>query len=124
MTTDYPKDSDGDALRRVVAGGSDMSKTMDIEFQIAAPDKATAKRVADEAAKLGYRTELWFDDEEQDLGRSLPWDCVCTRTMLPEYDAIIAVQVELNAIARPLGAYTDGWGTFGNADTPPTPPSR
>ena len=44
--------------------------------------------------------------------------------MLAEYDAIIAVQAELNAIARTLGAYADGWGTFGNADKTPTPTPR
>ena len=123
MTTDYPNDADGDALRRVVAIGSDMSRPMDIDFEIAAPDEATAKRVADEAAKLGYRTNIWFDDEEQDLDDKPlpPWTCTCTTTMLAEYDAIIAVQAELDAIARPFGAYVDGWGTFGNAQKLPPP---
>ena len=118
VTIDYPNDSDGDALRRLVAIGSDMSKPVDIDFQIAAPDEATAKRVADEAAKLGYRISI---------RESMPccaWTCECTRTMLAEYDAIIAVQAELDAIARPLGGYADGWGTFGNAHKPLPPPSR
>jgi|SRR5208282_2767099 len=118
MTTDYPIDSDGDALRRLVATGSDMSKPMDIDFQIAAPDETTAKRVADEAAKLGYRISI------HESMPCCPWTCECTKTMLAKYDAIIAVQTELNAIACPLAAYTDGWGTFGNAHKPPPPPSR
>ena len=117
MTTDYPNDSDGDALRRVVANGSDMSKPMDIDFQIAVPDEATAKRVADEASKLRYRIRVYEST-------CCPWTCECTNTMLAEYDAIIAVQAELDAMARPLGGYADGWGAFGNAQTPPTPPSR
>jgi hypothetical protein len=37
--------------------------------------------------------------------------------MVPAYDAIIAAQAELNRIAQPLGAYVDGWGSFGNADS-------
>ena len=110
MTIDYPNDADGDALRQVVAIGSDMSRPMDIDFEIATPDEAAAKRVADEAAKLGYRTNVWFDDEEQDLDDKPlpPWTCTCTRTMMAEYDAIIAVQAELDAVARPFGAYVDG----------------
>lgn len=36
--------------------------------------------------------------------------------MVPDYDAIVAAQEELDAIARPLGAYVDGWCSFGNAD--------
>ncbi len=121
MITDYPKDLDGDALRRLVATGSDMSKPMDIDFQIAAPDEATVKRAADGASKLGYRTRIYFYDKQ---GVCDPWTCNCTRTMLAEYDAIIAVQAELDAMARPLGGHADGWGTFGNAQKPPTPPSR
>jgi regulator of RNase E activity RraB len=118
MTIGYPNSSDGDALRRLVATGNDMSNPMEIDFQIAAPDEATAKRVADEATKLGYRISIYESRPR------CPWTCNCTRTMLAEYDAIIVVQAELDAIARSLGGYADGWGTFGNAHKPPPPPSR
>ena len=40
MATDYPNDADGDVLRRVAAGGADMSKPMDIDFFIVASDEA------------------------------------------------------------------------------------
>jgi regulator of RNase E activity RraB len=95
---------------------------MDIDFQVAASDEATAKRVAEEAAKLGYRTSIYCDDEEADEEEAEveeggdPWTCECTKSMIPTYDAIIAAQLELDAIAQPLGAYSDGWGTFGNKD--------
>ncbi|MGI9515402.1 MAG: ribonuclease E inhibitor RraB, partial [Pirellulaceae bacterium] len=45
-----------------------------------------------------------------------PWTCECSKVMLLTYDNINAAQYELNEIAKPLGAYVDGWGTFGNAD--------
>ena len=116
MTHDYPNNADGNALQRVAAEGSDMSRPMDIDFQVAAPDEATARRVAEEAARLGFRTEIWFDDEEPELDDevSLPWTCGCTKTMAPDYESIIAILAELDRIAKPLGAYADGWGTFGN----------
>jgi regulator of RNase E activity RraB len=122
MPNEYPNDADGDALRLVASSGNDMSKPMDIDFQVAAPDEATAKRVADEAVKLGYRISIYCDDEEVDEEESEfeeggdPWTCECTKAMIPTYDAIIAAQLELDAIAKPLGAYSDGWGTFGNKD--------
>jgi len=118
MTVDYPSDADGDALRGVASSGNDMSKPMVFDFHIAAPDEATAQKVADAAAKLGYQTELVFDDEEEDLDDDPlpPWTCECSKMMLPDYDALIAAQEELDKIAQPLGAYADGWGTFGNAD--------
>ena len=117
MNHDYPNDADVDALRNVGACGNDMTKPMDIDFHIAAPDESTAKRVAKRATKLGYRTRIWFDDKEQDQDEDcLLWTCECTKTMAPEYDQVVAFQAELDRIARPLGAYVDGWGTFGNVD--------
>ncbi len=113
MTTDYPNDADGDALRRLVAGGGDMSKPIDIDFFIAASDEATATEVADKATELGYRTEVCFDD---DVGSGDSWTCECSKAMIPTYQAVIAAQAELDAIARPLGAYADGWGTLGDGE--------
>jgi hypothetical protein len=113
MTTDYPHDADGDALRRVAAGGGDMSTPMDIDFFVAASDEATAKVIADKAAELGYRTEICFDDDECLVDA---WTCECTKAMVPTFQAIIVAQAELDAIARPLGAHTDGWGTSGGGE--------
>ena len=127
MTSDYPNDSDGDALRRVVAGGSNMSRSMDIDFHIAAWEEVAAQSVAEEAARLGYRTRISFYEQDSDTGPHPPWTCTCTRTMVPDYDALITVQAELANIAHLFGAYVDGWGTFGNADSlaeSPTDPHR
>ena len=40
MTHDFPYDADGDALRRLVDDGSDLTKPMCVEFQVAVPDEA------------------------------------------------------------------------------------
>jgi regulator of RNase E activity RraB len=112
----YPNDTDGEALRRIAEDGNDMSGPMDVDFHVAAPDESVARRVAEGAAGLGYRTSIFFDDEEADLEEDdAPWTCECTKSMVPGYDAILAAQAELDAVAKPLGAYCDGWGTFGNA---------
>ena len=100
MVTEYPDDADGDALRRLVASGADMSKPMDIDFFIAAADEATAKVVADKATELGYRTEICFDDDE---GLVDPWTCECTKSMVPTYQAVIAAQAELGRHRPSLG---------------------
>ena len=121
MQNEYPNGTDGDALRRVASSGNDMSRPMDIDFQIAAPNEAVATRVAEQAIKLGYRTSTYFDDEANLENVDDPWTCECTKTMTPTYEAIIAAQNELDAIARPLGAHSDGWGTFGNASQPNDP---
>jgi regulator of RNase E activity RraB len=118
MASIYPDDEDGHTLRGLAAEGNDMSKPMDIDFHVAAPDEDAAREVAGRAAKLGYRAEVFFDDEEADLDQeSLPsWTCECTKTMVPCYESIVAAQRELDDAARPSGAYVDGWGTFGNVD--------
>lgn len=113
----YPNDADGDALRRVAHDGSDMSKPMDIDFAVAAPDETSARAIAKAAATRGYRTDV-------DRDEAGPWSCYCTRRMIASYEAVVAAQAELDALSRPLGGYADGWGTFGNAPESATEPKQ
>lgn len=72
MSQTYPDDADGQTLRQIAADGSDMSKPMDIDFRVAAPSEATARQVADQAARLGYDAAIFFDDEEPGIEEELP----------------------------------------------------
>jgi hypothetical protein len=108
MVLNYPNDTDGDALRRVADGGSDMSKPMDIEVALAVPSEAIGRRVAALIAQCAYQARVYQD--EQDGSGSV----YCTRHMLATYEAIVAAQAELDELSRPFGGYSDGWGTFGN----------
>jgi regulator of RNase E activity RraB len=117
MTETYPDDLDGEVLRTIAEDGNDMTKPMDVQFHVAAATEETAEEIAAAAEKLGYDTSIDFDDgedAEEDEDMSEPWTCTCQKTMLLEYDGIMAAQAELDEIARPLGGYADGWGTFGN----------
>lgn len=110
MALDYPNDADGDALKRVADGGSDMSKPMDIDFTVAVPSEAIGRQLAVVAERCGYRPRL--DQDEEDGS----WSVYCTRKMLASYQGIAAAQAELDELSRPLGGYSDGWGTFGNKE--------
>ena len=72
------------------------------------------------AEKLGYEAFVDFDDgeDDEDLEDEItePWTCTCRKTMLLQYEAVMAAQEELDRIARPMGGYADGWGTFGNVE--------
>lgn len=115
MTT-YPDDADGQALQKLAEAGNDFSKPMDVDIQIAAPDEEVAIQIANSASALGYRTEVFFDDDLEDVGEAPePWTCECSKVILVTYDRILAVQEELNHIAKPLACYVDGWSTYGNA---------
>ncbi|MBL9134383.1 MAG: ribonuclease E inhibitor RraB [Verrucomicrobiales bacterium] len=87
MPHDFPNDADGDALRRFVEGGSDLSKPMTIDFQVAVPDEAAANGLAEVVYKLGYRVKICASPE-----CSLPWTCECSTRMLARYDGVIAMR--------------------------------
>ena len=120
MAEEYPGDLDGDVLRMIAEDGTDMSQPMDVEFHVPAATEDIAEKIAAAAEKLGYETFVDFDngEDDEDLGDEItePWTCTCRKTMLLEYAAIMAAQAELDEIARPMGGYADGWGTFGNVE--------
>jgi regulator of RNase E activity RraB len=109
MISEFPNDSDGDALRRVVHDGSDMSKPMYIDFQLAMPDATSSEAVAKLARELGYHVDVYDSPE-----CSLPITCQCSTRMIATYDGVMAIQAELNELSKPFGGFIDGWGTFGN----------
>jgi regulator of ribonuclease activity B len=109
MPDDLPNDSDGDALRRLVRDGSDLSKPMTIDFAVAVPDKFAGEAVAERASSLGFRPHIYHDAKDDS------WTCNCTKVLVPDYCAIVAIQKRLDEISRPFGGKSDGWGSFGNA---------
>src|SRR5947209_14169101 len=109
MKCELPNDADGDALRRLVEEGNDLTKPMHIDFQVAMPDEPAAKRLAEIVSKLGYTVSIYPSPE-----CSLPWTCECSTRMLATYDGIMAVQKELAELGAPFGGRPDGWGSFGN----------
>lgn len=108
MDDELPQDSDGDALRRLLATGSDLSKEMEIDFAVDIPDRDTGLALAADVEPLGFRTNV---DQDSQTGK---WTCYCSRKMIPSYDAVVAVQKTLEDVGRPYNAKPDGWGTFGN----------
>jgi hypothetical protein len=108
MSTAYPQDADGDALRRVVDSGADMSRPMIIDFSVTVPDERTARHVAELVEAHG------FDPSISENDGSASWSVHCSKSMLATYDGVVAVQAELEVLVTPHGGFCDGWGTFGN----------
>lgn len=103
-----PDDADGDVLRRLAESGNDLSKFMVIDFHVVVPDQEIGLQFAELAQQSGYKTELYYDKEEDEF---TAW---CSKLMLPEHQALIDAQVELAELALPFGGAIDGWGTEGN----------
>jgi hypothetical protein len=110
MTENLPNDSDGDALRSLISDGSDLAKPMSIDFAVAVPDANAGNSVAAAARPLGFQTDVYHNIETDS------WTCYCTKTMIPGYEDIVAIQGQLDDLSRPFGGKSDGWGSFGNAD--------
>jgi hypothetical protein len=108
MSTAYPRDADGDALRRVVDSGADMSRPMTIDFSVKVADEKTARHLAELVEARG------FDPSISENDGSVSWSVHCSKSMLATYDGVVAVQAELKALVAPHGGVCDGWGTFGN----------
>ncbi len=109
MGSKLPNDADGDALRRLIKDGSDLSKPMYVDFQVAVPSEKAAKQLADGARKLGYKVRVYASAECE-----LPWTCECSTRMVVSHEGIVAMETELAELASPLGGFPDGWGSFGN----------
>lgn len=91
-----------------------MAAPMQIDFHIACPGGAKCEQLAEKARQIGYDSRVYGDVDDEGF------DTVeCSRVMVPDYDALIVCQRELDEIAGPFGGYVDGWGTFGNKDAAP-----
>ncbi len=107
--SDFPNDSDGDSLRRVVESGSDLSQPMSIDFIVDAPNEQAARLIAKLVTAEG------FDPSLSDNGGAASWSVFCSKFMLATYEAVVAARTQLNEIARAHGGRCDEWQTFGNA---------
>jgi regulator of RNase E activity RraB len=101
-----PNDADGDALRRLAAAGSDLSRPMSIDFAVAVPSRVAGLAVARAAAVVGYESSV--------DGGGDGWTCYCTRRMVASHAAVVDAQAELNRLSEPHGGRCDGWGSAGN----------
>jgi hypothetical protein len=97
------------ALRRYEQEGSDLSKPMEIDFFVAVPTESAGLEVARRVRPHGFRPSV-----EQDRETGV-WTCYCAITVVPRYEAVVAIEKMLDAIAREVGGHADGFGSYGNA---------
>jgi hypothetical protein len=110
-TLTFPDDDNGDVLRRLQAGGDDLSKPRDIDFTVVLPTAEAADALARHFSAQGYGVE----SELSDCVAGLPWDVLVRKPMLPTHAGITAFEAELERVAGPLGGRNDGWGCFGQS---------
>lgn len=105
-----PDDSTRAALERIARDGSDLARPLKMDFFVAVPHERAGRIIATRVADLGFDTSVEQDTETGD------WTCYCTKVLVPTYDTVLAIESQLDSIARDIGGYADGFGTFGNAE--------
>ncbi len=105
-----PNDETGQALKRFVQDGSDITKPMEMDFFVAVPSKDAGDKVALKVHELGFVTSVEQDSETHD------WTCYCTKVFIPEYSEVVKTEQQLDSIAKEFGGYADGFGSYGNAE--------
>lgn len=104
----FPDDDNGKMLAAMAESGIDLSKALDVDFFLVFEDQRDAESAAEELAQseLEGEMELHLNDE---LGK---WELIVCVNMVPEYDAIVSQELELNTFAAEFGGATDGWGVM------------
>ena len=107
--TKYPNDADGQALRRIAKDKAmDLSRPMLVVIFVMLYNQASAEAVATEAQQIGYDCDLdKYDDGDT-------WTATCSKAIMLTYDSIIDAQKQLDDLAAPHNARTDGWGALGH----------
>ena len=106
-----PDDADGDAMRRVIADGGDLSRPMLVDFQIDCPDVSSAEAIAAKIPADEFAVRIYQNSGDETA------TCECSREMLLDHSELIRIQHELSAIASPFGGFCEAWGTFGNGES-------
>jgi hypothetical protein len=102
------------ALERIAQDGSDLSQPLEMDFFVAVPDERTGRIAAARANGLGFGTSVEQDEETGG------WTCYCSKVLVPTYEVVVAIELQLESIGRDIGGYVDGFGTFGNAAKDPS----
>lgn len=109
MQHDIPDDVNGDVLRRLVAGGDNLSVPRTIDFQIIFPDEKSATEFAEVVRSKFDTVGITFFEERKPRP---VWDVTASRMMLPDHKAITEMEMFLEDAASPFGGKNDGWGCF------------
>ncbi|QYJ92519.1 ribonuclease E inhibitor RraB [Shewanella spartinae] len=104
----FPDDDNGKMLAAMAEAGIDLTKALDVDFFLIFDDQRDAESAVEELSQseLEGELELHLNDE---LGK---WELIVCINMVPEYQAIVAQEVELNEFAAEFGGATDGWGVM------------
>jgi hypothetical protein len=101
-----PNDDTGDALRRLISHGDDLTRPRDVDFTVVFPDEASAEHFADHFRLLHFRASVKFAE----VADGLPWDVLVVANMEASHEKISEFEDLLQSVADRFGGRNDGWG--------------
>jgi hypothetical protein len=106
----YPDDDNGAVLLSMAKSGVDLTKTRQIDFSTVAPDQLSAGAFAREAAMLGFEIQVVAPDAQALADGDRDWDVICSRAIVPTYEAVTRCGNLLDELANKFDCDYDGWG--------------
>jgi hypothetical protein len=97
----FPDDATGEALRSLWAYGDNLVDERPVYFSVLFTSRDSALKFAMHFLCLNYTCKL--------LDNDACFEVFLSRTMLPSYDGITALERELKDVAKPLEGRNNGW---------------
>ncbi|MEE1131485.1 MAG: ribonuclease E inhibitor RraB [Caryophanon sp.] len=102
----FPQDEDGLVLQELQDEGVDFTVLHDIDFFVGAPSEQAANSIKAAIEEAEFSAEVAFDEEVD------TWTVFVYVSTYLDYDVLKEIQETLDALAKPLDGFYDGWAVL------------
>lgn len=104
----FPDDDNGQMLAAMAQAGIDLTQSLEVDFFLVFDDQRDAESAIEALSQTDMNGELELNFDEE----STKWEVIVCLHMVPEYDALVAKETELNTFAQEFDGISDGWGVM------------
>ncbi|MCT8986965.1 ribonuclease E inhibitor RraB [Shewanella phaeophyticola] len=104
----FPDDDNGQMLAAMADAGIDLTQPLEVDFFLVFDDQRDAESAMEALTQTELQGELELNFDEE----STKWEVIVCLQMVPEYDALVAKETELNNFAQEFDGISDGWGVM------------
>ncbi|GGB51216.1 ribonuclease E inhibitor RraB [Shewanella inventionis] len=104
----FPDDDNGQMLAAMAEAGIDLTQSLEVDFFLVFDDQRDAESAIEALTQSDMKGELELNFDEE----STKWEVIVCLQMVPEYDALVAKETELNSFAQEFDGISDGWGVM------------
>jgi hypothetical protein len=108
----FPDDDNGQMLAAMAESGIDLTLELEVDFFLVFDDKRDAESALEVLSKQDEEGELELNFDED----SSKWEVIVCTNMVPDYDALVAKEIQLNDFAKEFDGVSDGWGVMQHQD--------